>query len=190
MRQRILYAEEMWRRQRLFFLLPVLGIAFAAFTFYTNHYRFDNSVVVWLAYIPAGILFIGVMLLYRSRNYVEVTDSGVRIGRTFRTIAISYDLIRLARVQPLERYFQEIGRRRHPPMVRALLPKPALFLRLRGDDARAAGIVRALGSQVAFEETIAVPIPDPDAMAWEITSRLPERQTANLGGQRRRKRHR
>jgi hypothetical protein len=180
----------MWRRQRIFFLLPVLGIVFAAFTFYSNHFRFDNSVAVWLAYIPAGILFIGAMLLYRSRNFIQVTDNGVRIGRTFRTTAIAFDQIRAARVQPLERYFQDMGRRRHPPMVRALLPKPALYLRLRGDDARVAGIVRALGSQVAFADTIALPIPDPDAMAWEISSRLPERQTANLGGQRRRKRHR
>ena len=180
----------MWRRQRIFFLLPVVGIVFAGFTFYTNHFRFDSSVAVWLAYIPAGILFIGALLLYRRRNYVQVTDAGVRIGKTFRATTVAYDMIRAARVQPLERYFQDMGRRRHPPMVRALLPNPALYLRLRGDDAQVAGIVRGLGSQFAFEETIAVPIPDPDAMAWEISSRLPERQSTNLGGQRRRKRNR
>lgn len=190
MRQPILYAEEMWRRQRIFFLLPVVGVIFAAVTFYTNRFRFDSSVAIWLAYIPAGLLFVGAMLLYRRRNYVATTEAGVRIGRTFRTTTIGYDLIRAARVQPLERYFQDLGRRRHPPMVRALLGNPALFLRLRGDDAQVAAIVRGLGSQFAFGETIAMPIPDPEKMAWEISSRLPERQTANLGGQRRRKRGR
>ena len=41
-----------------------------------------------------------------------------------------------------------------------------------------------------YEDTIAIPVPDPDALAWEITSHLPERIGQNLGGGKRRKRRR
>jgi hypothetical protein len=40
------------------------------------------------------------------------------------------------------------------------------------------------------EETIAVPVPDADAVVWEISAHLPERTGQNQGGAKRRKRHR
>jgi hypothetical protein len=40
------------------------------------------------------------------------------------------------------------------------------------------------------EDTIAVPVPDADAAAWEISSRLPDRLGQNQGGGKRRKRRR
>jgi hypothetical protein len=41
-----------------------------------------------------------------------------------------------------------------------------------------------------YEDTIAFPLRDADAVAWEISSRLPERLGQNQGGGRRRKRRR
>jgi hypothetical protein len=41
-----------------------------------------------------------------------------------------------------------------------------------------------------FEDTIALPITDADAIAWEISSRLPERLGQNQGGGKRHKRRR
>ncbi len=51
-------------------------------------------------------------------------------------------------------------------------------------------IRRKLGRQLASPDAVAIPVPDPDALSWEISSRLPERAGANLGGQRRRRRGR
>jgi hypothetical protein len=73
-------------------------------------------------------------------------------------------------------------------MAKPYLAKPALFIRLRKDDPVTVALVRKLGPRLAYEDTIALPIPDPDAFAWEITSRLPEKLGQNLGGRRRRKR--
>jgi hypothetical protein len=41
-----------------------------------------------------------------------------------------------------------------------------------------------------YEDTIAIPVPDADAAAWEISSRLPYRLGQNQGGGRRKKRRR
>ena len=40
------------------------------------------------------------------------------------------------------------------------------------------------------EDTIAIPVPDADAVVWEVNSHLPERLGQNQGGARRRKRRR
>src|SRR5262249_54305020 len=97
---------------------------------------------------------------------------------------------RAVRVQKLELHFQDARKRHIRPISRGLMPQNALFLRLRGDEARIAELRGKLGTQYVSEDMIAIPIPDPDAMAWEITSRLPERTGVNLGGQRRKKRTR
>jgi hypothetical protein len=70
------------------------------------------------------------------------------------------------------------------------MPKPALFIRLRGDEAQLAQLRKKLGAQLVAGDTVALPLPDPNAMSWEVSSRLPERTGVNLGGQRRRKRAR
>ncbi len=191
LRQPILYAEEMWRRQRAWVLvLCVAGAAMSAFTLYTRHGKFDVNTGVWLLYIACGLLFGGLLLYYRQRNQVEVTDAGLRISNLLRGTLIGYDLIRSARVQKLDIHFQDARRRYVRNVSRPLMQKDAVFIRLRSDDARVAELRRRLGRQLASEDTVALPVPDPDAMAWEVTSRLPERTGVNLGGQRRRKRSR
>jgi hypothetical protein len=191
LRQPILYAEEMWRNQRKWvFALSGLGIAMSAFTVYTRHFVLDANALVWLAYLPFAALFGGLLLYYRWRSHAEVREAGLKVSNLLSSIVIDYDLVRTVRVQPLERHFEE-GRKRYiRPISRPLLKKPALFLRLKSDDPRFPPIKRKLGNQLVSDDTMALPIPDPDAMQWEVTSRLPERTGVNLGGQRRRKRAR
>lgn len=198
MRQPILYARQLWRSQRfgVVFLL-VVGAAGAAYSFYSPAWGRStftlagltlSSSVVFLAYIPAALLYAGIYRYYQWRSQVEVTEQGVRVRNLLRGVVIDYDLIRTVRVQPLERHFQDSRRRLIRPAHRPLLSRPALFLRLRADDPRLAQIRRSLGSQLVAEDTVALPIPDPDAMSWEISTRIPERGAGNLGGRRRRKR--
>jgi hypothetical protein len=191
LRQPILYAEVMWRRQRLWpLLLMGAGVVFSITTLYGRHWVVDANSAVWLAYIPCGLLFGGALLYYRRRNYAEVTEGGLRVSNLLSNVLIGYDGIRGARVQPLERHFQDGRTRLLRPTMRDLKQKPALFVKLRADEAELARIRKKLGGQLFFEDTVALPLPDPDAMAWEVTSRLPERPTANLGGRRRRRRGR
>jgi hypothetical protein len=66
-----------------------------------------------------------------------------------------------------------------------------LFIRLRGDEQQLAAIKKKLGifrGRLMDEETIAIPVPDADAVVWEISAHLPERLGQNQGGARRRKR--
>jgi hypothetical protein len=191
LRQPILYAEVHWRRQRLWPLLLLgAGVVFTLTTLFSRHWVVDQNSLVWMAYIPFGILFGAALVLYRRRNYVQVTDGGLRVSNLLSALVISYEQIRSARVQPLERHFQDNPRGLRRPGVSELRQRPALFIRLRGEEPELAQIRRKLGSQLVHDDTVAVPLPDPDAMAWEISSRLPERPATNLGGRRRRRRAR
>jgi hypothetical protein len=191
LRQPILYAEEMWRRQRIWvLLLVVLGVVMSITMLVTRRGAFDVNSGIWLAYIPCGLLFGGMLLVYRQRSYAEVAEDGLRISNLLRVTVIGYDLVRGVRVQKLEQHFQDARKRYIRPVSRPLLQKNAVFIRLRADDPRVVELRRRLGTQLASEEWLALPVGDPDALAWEITSRLPERTGVNLGGQRRRKRAR
>jgi hypothetical protein len=191
LRQPILYAELMWRNQRMWVILLVIaGLVLSPAMFILGHEQFNSNTAVFLLYLPFGLLYGAAMLFYRQRSAVEVTEEGFKVSRLLRSIVIGYDLIRNARTQKLETHFQEGRKRLIRPLNKPLLTKDALFLRLRADDPRTAEIRRQLGSQLVADDVLAVPVPDPDAMAWEITSRLPERTGVNMGGQRRRKRAR
>jgi hypothetical protein len=79
------------------------------------------------------------------------------------------------------------------PIMKQHIDKPALFMRLRGDETELAAIKKKLGifrGRMMYEETVAIPVPDADALVWEISSHLPERLGQNQGGARRRKRRR
>jgi hypothetical protein len=191
-RQPILYAEEMWRRQRTWaLLLIVIGIVMSGVEIYyvVALHRFDQqSSLIWLLYIPSGVLLLGVLWYYRRRHHVQIQDR-LRISNLLSAVEIDFDLIRSVRVQPLKTAFEPAHRRRHrSPITRPYEEKPALYVRLRREDPRAAAHIRKLGPRLAYEDWIVLPVPDPDALSWEIMSRLPERLGSNQGGRRRRKR--
>jgi hypothetical protein len=191
LRQPILYAELMWRNQRLWVLMLVLaGLVISPAMFILQHGQFNSNTAIFLLYLPLGLLYGAAMLYYRQRSALEVTESGVKVSRLLRSVTIGYDLIRTVRVQKLELHFLEGRKRLIRPINRQLMPKDALYLRLRADDPRTAEVRQQLGSQLVADDMVAIPIPDPEAMAWEVSSRLPERTGVNMGGQRRRKRAR
>jgi hypothetical protein len=79
------------------------------------------------------------------------------------------------------------------PIMKQRIDKPAVFIRVRGDETELGAIKKRLGifkSRLMDEETIAIPVADADAVVWEISSHLPERLGQNQGGARRRKRRR
>ena len=181
----------MWKRQRpfpVFFI--IVGVVMTAFTLFTGWGRAVSNSWLFLAYVGSGLLYGGILLYYRWRSRAEVTESGLKISNLLSSVELDYDSIRNVRVQPLARHFEDSRKRLVRSVNRALMPRPALFIRLRADDAQLAQIRKKLGPQLVAGDTVALPLPDPNAMSWEITSRLPERAGVNLGGQRRRKRAR
>jgi hypothetical protein len=190
-RQPILYAEEIWKRQRLFPLFFItVGTVLTATVFITGGARFTGSSWIWPIYILSGVVYGAGLLYYRRRSQAEVTDAGLKISNLRTSHVIPYDSIRLVRVQPLSRHFEDARKKFIRPINRGLLPRPALFIRLRADQGELAEVRRKLGGQLVAEDMVALPVPDPDSMSWEVSSRLPERSGTNLGGQRRRKRSR
>jgi hypothetical protein len=192
LRQPILYAELMWRSQRMWVLLLVLaGLVATPGMLILNHGRFDSNTAVFLLYLPLGLVYGAVLLFHRQHSAVEAAPDGLKVyNKLVRSVVIGYDLVRSVRVQKLELHFQEGRKRLIRPVNKPLMTKDALFIRLRADDPRTAEVRRRLGSQYAADDMLAFPVTDPAAMSWEITSRLPERTGVNLGGQRRRKRAR
>lgn len=191
MRQPILYAEEMWRRQRFWaVILVVAGVVVSAYLYvFSPVRRWDQGTIIWLLYIPSGLLLGAALLYYRHRHYIHARDDKLRISNLLSAVDIDYDQVRAVHVKPLNQHFEAAHRRRYRhPMAKPYLDKPALYIRLRKDHPDTAGHLRKLGQRLADEDTIALPVPDPDAAAWEITSRLPSRIGQNLGGRRRRKR--
>jgi hypothetical protein len=189
-RQPILYADQLWRQQRFFagFLIAV-GVVMTILLIYQGQLT-KTANLIWVIYIPSGLLLGGAFLLYKRRSYVEAHEEGVKIGTLRSSVLIDYDRIRGVRVQPLKLAFQDRRSRMIAPMMKPLIEKPALFLRLRGDDEEVADIKRRLGNRMMYEDTIALPLRDADAVAWEISSRLPDRLGQNQGGGKRRKRRR
>ena len=184
-RQPILYGEQMWRQQRFFagFLILVGLIVPPALIIYKQPLNW-----IWLFYVPSGLVLGGGFLLYRWRSFMEPMESGLKVSTLFANALIGYDTIKQVKVQPLKLAFQEKRKRMVAPIMKPLMEKPALFVRLRGDEEELAAVRKRLGARLFFEDTIALPVPDPDAAAWEITSRLPERLGQNLGGRRRKRR--
>ena len=191
MRQPILYGEEMWKRQRpfpVFFI--IVGVVMSVVTLFTTWGRAVSNSWLFLAYVGSGLVYGALLLYYRWRSRVEVTEEGLKVSNLLSSVVIDYDDIRSVRVQPLARHFEDSRKRLVRSVNRALMPKPALFIRLRGDEAQLAQLRKKLGAQLVAGDTVALPLPDPNAMSWEVSSRLPERTGVNLGGQRRRKRAR
>jgi len=147
-----------------------------------------HSNLIWSLYVPSGLLLGGGFLLYRWRSYVEAQEQGLKVSTLFSSVLIDYDQIRIVKVQPLNLAFQDRRSRMVARIMKPLVDKPALFVRLRGDEEQIASIRKKLGSRLAYEDTIAMPVPDPDKVAWAISSHLPERIGQNQGGQRRRRR--
>jgi hypothetical protein len=189
-RHPILYADQMWRQQRFFagFLVAV-GVVMTVLLVY-QHQLGKQANLIWLVYIPAGLLLGGAFLLYKARSYVEPIDEGLKISTFRSSVLIDYESIRGVKVQPLKLAFQDSRKRMVVPMIRPLMEKPALFVRLRNDGDDVPIIQKRLGNRMMYEDTIALPVRDADAAAWAITSRLPDRLGQNLGGGRRRKRRR
>ena len=180
----------MWRQQRFFAgFLVVVGIVMTAILVYQNQ-LFQHSNLIWTMYVPSGLLLGGAFLYYKWRSYVEAQVAGLKISTLFSSVVIDWDRIRLVKVQPLNIAFQD-GRRRYVARItKPLMEKPALFVRLRGSDEEIAAIRKKLGVRLAYEDTIAMPVPDADAAAWAIATYLPMRIGQNLGGGKRRKRRR
>ena len=190
LRQPILYADQLWRQQRFFagFLVAV-GVVMTGLLISQGQIA-KSANVIWLLYIPSGLLLGGAFLLYKRRSYVEALDSGVKVSTLRSSVLIDYDRIRGVKVQPLKLAFQDRRSRMVAPMMKPLIDKPALFIRLRGDEEELADIKKRLGTRMMFEDTIALPLSDADAVAWEIGARLLYRLGQNQGGGKRHKRRR
>jgi hypothetical protein len=189
-RQPILYADQLWRQQRFFAgALIAIGLGMSALLLYQGQLGKTTN-LIWAAYIPSGILLGGVFLLYKYRSFVQALDDGVRVSALRSSVLIDYDDIRSVKVQPLKLAFLDSRKRMVAPMMRPLLERPALYLRLRSDEAAMAALKKKLGARVVYDDMIVLPLKDADAVSWEISSRLPERLGQNQGGGRRRKRRR
>jgi len=192
-RHRNLYAHHLWKQQRFFAgLLLAAGIVATGIAVYQGQ-LFSPAFAVWLIYIPTGLLLGGVLLLYRYRSNLQVLDDGVRISSMFNHIDIDYDSIRWVKALPLRQHFQERRSRMIAPIMKQHIDKPAVFIKVRGDETRLADIKKHLGifrSRLMDDDLIAVPVPDADTAVWDISAHLPERLGQNQGGARRRKRKR
>jgi hypothetical protein len=189
-RQPILYADQLWRQQRFFAgFLVLMGLGMTALLVYKGQLT-QTTNLIWLLYVPSGLLLGGAFLVYKWRSYVEPLDDGVKVSTLRSSVLIDYDSIRNVKVQPLKLAFQDNRKRMVAPMMKPLLERPALFIRLRNDESSMAAIKKTLGARVVYDDMIVLPLKDADAVSWDISSRLPDRLGQNQGGGKRRKRRR
>ena len=192
-RHQNLYAHHLWQQQRFFAaLLLAAGLVATGISIYQGQ-LFSPAFSVWLIYIPTGLLLGGAIFLYRYRSNVQVLDDGVKISSMFNSVLIDYDSIRWVKALPLRQHFLERRSRMIAPIMKQHIDKPAVFIKVRGDDEGLAQMKKKLGlfrSRLMDEETIAIPVPDADTVVWEISSHLPEKIGQNQGGSRKRRRRR
>jgi len=192
-RHQVLYAHHLWLQQRFFAgLLLLAGVVATGIAIYQGQ-LFSPAFAVWLVYIPTGILLGGAILLYRWRSNLRVLDDGVRISSMLQNVVLDYDSIKSVKALPLRQHFQDKRSKMIAPIMKQHIDKPAVFIKVRGDETELAQIKKRLGifrSRLMYDDTIAVPVPDADTVVWEISAHLPERLGQNQGGARRRKRKR
>ena len=192
-RHQVLYAHHLWLQQRFFAgLLLLAGVVATGIAIYQGQ-LFSPAFAVWLVYIPTGILLGGAILLYRWRSNLRVLDDGVRISSMLQNVVLDYDSIKSVKALPLRQHFQDKRSRMIASIMKQHIDKPAVFIKVRGDETELAQIKKRLGifrSRLMYDDTIAVPVPDADTVVWEISAHLPERLGQNQGGARRRKRKR
>ena len=189
-RQPILYADQLWRQQRFFAgFLVIVGLGMTGLLLYKGQLTTTTN-LIWLLYVPSGLLLGGAFLFYKYRSFAEPLDDGLKVSALRSSVLIPYQSIRSVKVQPLKLAFLDKRKRMVAPMMRPLLERPALFVRLRNDESEIAAIKKTLGARVVYDDMIALPLKDADALSWEISSRLPDRLGQNQGGGRRRKRRR
>jgi hypothetical protein len=178
----------MWRQQRFFagFLVAV-GVLMTGVLVYQGQLLIHSN-LIWSLYVPSGLILGAGFLYYRWRSFVEAQDEGIKVSTLFSSVVIDYDQVRLVKVQQLNIAFQDRRSRMVARVMKPLLDKPALFVRLRGDEEQLAAIRKKLGARLTYDDTIAMPVPDPDAVAWAISAHLPERIGQNMGGKRRKRR--
>ncbi len=180
-------------QQRFFAgLLLAAGIVATGIAVYQGQ-LFSPAFAVWLVYIPTGLLLGGAILLYRWRSSLKVLDNGVEISSMLNHVVIDYDSIRWVKAMPLRQHFQDRRSRMIAPIMKQHIDKPAVFIKVRGDESELAEIKKRLGifrSRLLYDQTIAIPVPDADTVVWEISAHLPDRLGQNQGGARRRKRRR
>jgi hypothetical protein len=189
-RQPILYADRMWRQQRFFAGFLVLTGAAVTIWLTSQHLMGTAANTIWILYMPAGLLFGGVFLYNKWRSYVEPLEQGLKVSTFRSSVTINYDTIKGVKVQLLKVAFQDRRSKMLPPVMKPLLERPAIFVRVRGDETEVAALKKRLGGRLFYDDTIILPINDADSVAWEITSRLPERIGQNQGGGKRRKKRR
>jgi len=192
-RHQNLHAHHLWRQQRFFagFLVAVGAVMTILLIYQGQITRTAN--LIWVLYIPSGLLLGGAFLLYRRRSHVQVLESGVKISNLLSTVILPYQSIRSVRAMPLRQHFQDGRARMIAPIMKQHIDQPAVFIKIRADETELAAIKKKLGlfrTRLMDESTIAVPVPDADAVVWEISAHLPDRVGQNQGGKKRRKRHR
>ena len=190
-RHQNLYAHHLWQQQRFFAgLLLIVGLGVTGVALYRGQ-LFSSTFAVWIVYAPVGLALGLAIFIFRYRSHVRVLENGVKISSVLSSVVIDYDSIKSVKALPLRQHFQEKRSRMIAPIMKQHIDQPALFMRLRGDEQQLAAIKKKLGifrGRLMYEDTIAVPVPDADAVVWEISAHLPERLGQNQGGARRRKR--
>jgi hypothetical protein len=190
-RHQNLYAQNLWLQQRFYAgLLLVIGLGSIGLAIYQRQ-LFNANTIAFVVYLPLGIIMAAAFLFYRWRSKLEVLDGGVKISNSLRSVTIEYDSIRWVKALPLRQHFE--NGRRVVPFMKRHIDKPAVFMKLRGDESELKAIKKNLGifkSGLMAEDVIAIPVPDADVAVWQISAHLPERVGQNQGGARRRKRRR
>jgi hypothetical protein len=193
-KQRNLYAEELWKRN--WFMAPmivIVGIAFSAY--FILIIKTTRDVPLLLAEALGGAALILIFFGgFRYFSWVQVTDAGIRFNWTFpfSSTVVPFEAIRSTRVGELRSFYPDTRKSYINAMTKPLLDKPAFFAKLGGDEATVLRVSRKLGKRYVVDGTIAVPVPDPKLLAQEVSQRLPNRQLQqqNLGGAKRPKRKR
>jgi hypothetical protein len=193
LRHPILYAEQFWLKQRLgvVFLLGV-GAFMTIYTLTQGHGQIGSGSLVWLAYVPAGLLLYLALRFYRQRHQLRVGDKGITVGKLLSSVEIDYDRIRSVRVQPLRNHFQDSrSRMGRQPITRPLLDEPAVFFKFQGDPEEITRLHKQLGPRLDHDGIAAFPVKDPEAVVQHVSAHIPRATAqANLGGGKRRKRRR
>ena len=143
MRHPILYADQVWRRQRWIVIFALLYAVSSNFwLLYLNHFRLNRETPLYLLFVLLAFLLFAGFQINKQRSYVEVEEDGLRVSRVLRSQLIRFEQIRSVKVLPLRTVTADLPRRSITPAMKQLLDQPSLLIKLQGDPAQLAQTVK------------------------------------------------
>src|SRR5258708_32760010 len=98
-----------------------------------QHQITHTANLIWILYVPSGLLLGGGFLYYRYRSHVSVQEDGVKVSTLMNSVLLEYDSLKPGRRRRLAQTSMDRGAGRSGPGRNRKLARPPPSSRTAAD---------------------------------------------------------